>query len=87
MKKIIYFFGALIIVLNIFFSLSLENKISIDDANASDRSCAYLLGSYWGYVDVYLSPCIMDGKECGVSTTCDPQTNSLCNGWVCYVEV
>ena len=54
MKKIIYFFGALIIVLNIFFSLSLENKISIDDANASDRSCAYLLGSYWGYVDVYL---------------------------------
>jgi hypothetical protein len=88
MKKAIYLLGALVIALNLFFSVTLENNIAIDSANADvDENCGYLVDTHWGFNAVYLSPCLSGGEECGTSTICEPQTNTLCNAWQCYVEV
>ena len=91
MKKAIYILGALVIALNLFFSVTLESNLMIDSANANpNEDCAVLQGKYeyFGYREVQGEVCENgEGNPCGTANSCTPQDEFLCGARTCEIWI
>jgi hypothetical protein len=91
MKKVIYLLGALVITLNLLFSITFENNASMDTANANpNEDCSVLQGKYewFGYREVEGSACEDgEGNPCGTANSCTPQDEYLCGARTCEIWI
>lgn len=93
MKKAIYILAALVLALNLLFTISPDNNTVIENAQAQEIFldepwCEYIDGWYSGYKSVTLNNCYdEEGHGCGAAVVCVAMENKRCLASYCVVSL